>query len=814
LIIDYAEKNNITLNIEENDITEASKINNYIKILLENYKNKNLNKNIVSSIKMVYESNNSLNGIQKYLKENGYNETEEDINKILLNCVSKNQLPKLILLLEYANKNNIVLKINNQDNNKRYPFLWSIMNDDFKMAQLIVDYAVSKKIILKINEEDINENYPILYCTINNNVEMARLIINYATENNIKLKINEKNKYKNYPLLLSINKNNTEMVRLIVDYAINNNIVLNIEENDIKETCVINEEIKKILEVYKKNKRKSKPLGSNINNDLIQKYLRENGYKETEEDINKLLLNYIAKNQLPKFKVVLKYANQNNIILKMNEIDSNENYPLLWCTIHNNIEMAQLIIDYADSKNIILNLNEKNKYGSPILWSSINNNLEMAKLIINYASKNNIKLKINEKNINKDYPLLLGINKNNIEMVKLIIDYADKNNIILSIEEKDFAESSKINNDIKILLENYMKCKNEMPSSSINSPNGIQKGKSIYPTNNLNGIQKYLKENGYNEVEEDINVLLSNCIVKNQLSKFKLIMEYANKNNIILKMNEINMNDNYPLLWCTINNNLEIAQLIINYANSNEIILKINEVDVNENYPLLWCTMNNNLEMAKLIINYAIENNIKLKINEQNKNKNYPLLLSINKNNVEMVKLIVDYANQTNIILKIEEKDIIKASIINKDIKDILENYKNKDSESNSQMNNSRNSNDNNNNCNNDINNSSSNNFSNNSMKGKGNVNDKEEKFAIAEYDFITNKEEELSFRVGNRIKIINWNFKEGWAYGCKCDDSSKKGAFPKPLVILENNNNSNNGLYIIINIFQFKKIVFIMLLN
>jgi len=107
---------------------------------------------------------------------------------------------------------------------------------------------------------------------------------------------------------------------------------------------------------------------------------------------------------------------------------------------------------------------------------------------------------------------------------------------------------------------------------------------------------------------------------------------------------------------------------------------------------------------------------------------------------------------------------------------------------------NNRNSNNNNKNSNDDINSNKYKNLSSNSMKGKDNESDEEEKFAIAEYDFITSKVEELSFRIGDRIRIINWNFKEGWAYGCKCDDSSKKGAFPKPLVILENNNKKKNN--------------------
>jgi len=37
------------------------------------------------------------------------------------------------------------------------------------------------------------------------------------------------------------------------------------------------------------------------------------------------------------------------------------NYPLLLAIIHSNIEMVQLLMDYANKNNIVLKINEKNK---------------------------------------------------------------------------------------------------------------------------------------------------------------------------------------------------------------------------------------------------------------------------------------------------------------------------------------------------------------------------------------------------------------------------------------------------------------------
>jgi len=81
--------------------------------------------------------------------------------------------------------------------------------------------------------------------------------------------------------------------------------------------------------------------------------------------------------------------------------------------------------------------------------------------------------------------------------------------------------------------------------------------------------------------------------------------------------------DFYPLLLACENNNIEMVQLLIDYANKINIILELNKKDSNGNYPLLWACNNNNIEMVQLIIDYANENNIVLEMLEMNEKKKH-----------------------------------------------------------------------------------------------------------------------------------------------------------------------------------------------
>ncbi|ORX78166.1 hypothetical protein BCR32DRAFT_270218 [Anaeromyces robustus] len=54
---------------------------------------------------------------------------------------------------------------------------------------------------------------------------------------------------------------------------------------------------------------------------------------------------------------------------------------------------------------------------------------------------------------------------------------------------------------------------------------------------------------------------------------------------------------------------------------------------------------------------------------------------------------------------------------------------------------------------------------------------------AKALYEFKGSNEYELSFSKNDYIRVIDWNFKEGWAYGYKSGFLQKKGTFPKALI-------------------------------
>eukprot|EP00833_Pecoramyces_ruminatium_P013398 jgi/Orpsp1_1/1187430/evm.model.d7180000057645.1 len=54
---------------------------------------------------------------------------------------------------------------------------------------------------------------------------------------------------------------------------------------------------------------------------------------------------------------------------------------------------------------------------------------------------------------------------------------------------------------------------------------------------------------------------------------------------------------------------------------------------------------------------------------------------------------------------------------------------------------------------------------------------------AIALFDFETDNEGELKFKKDDKIRVIDWEAKEGWAYGYINGDISKKGLFPQTFV-------------------------------
>ena len=95
------------------------------------------------------------------------------------------------------------------------------------------------------------------------------------------------------------------------------------------------------------------------NNNNVVQFLKENGFNETKsDDINEIFLDSITQNDVTKTKILIDFANKNNIILNINEKNVTGCYPLYWSVFKNNIKMTKLLIDYANHTSTILNLYE------------------------------------------------------------------------------------------------------------------------------------------------------------------------------------------------------------------------------------------------------------------------------------------------------------------------------------------------------------------------------------------------------------------------------------------------------------------------
>jgi len=82
------------------------------------------------------------------------------------------------LLIDYANKNNIILEINNMNNNEDCPLLTSIDNNSIEMTKLLIDYVQKHNIVI---DDDVEK-------------EIQSIIPNYKKEN---INSNDNNKYEN-----------------------------------------------------------------------------------------------------------------------------------------------------------------------------------------------------------------------------------------------------------------------------------------------------------------------------------------------------------------------------------------------------------------------------------------------------------------------------------------------------------------------------------------------------------------------------------------------------------------------------------------
>jgi len=98
-----------------------------------------------------------------------------------------------------------------------------------------------------------------------------------------------------------------------------------------------------------------------------------------------------------------------------------------------------------------------------------------------------------------------------------------------------------------------------------------------------------------------------------------------------------------------------MVHLLMDYANKNKIILELNEKKDCGYIPIFGAMQNNNIEMFKLLVEYSIEKGIKLRIDENDIekmiSKKYSLckLNNISEINSKFIKLIY-FCKNKNII--------------------------------------------------------------------------------------------------------------------------------------------------------------------
>ena len=95
------------------------------------------------------------------------------------------------------------------------------------------------------------------------------------------------------------------------------------------------------------------------------------------------------------------------------------------------------------------------------------------------------------------------------------------------------------------------------------------------------------------------------AIKNNDLDKVHSILKQAQEEKF--DINEKNRERNYLFLWAVVNGNIDIIKAIINYANKNNIILNITDKDNDGDDPLMYAINGNQNEIFKLILDYATE---------------------------------------------------------------------------------------------------------------------------------------------------------------------------------------------------------------
>jgi len=298
LLIDYANENNIIL-----DINNCS-LSLYIK------------KNKYESIKLLIDYANENNIILDFnRKEDGFEDNP-------ISIAIKNNYTKIVdLIMEYVNDKNIALDFN-QYNYKGFPLEFAIKNNNKEIISLLLEHANKNNIIL-------NNLYLFLnYAFERRNVEIIKLLMEYVKKNNIVSK-------NDFPVCYMAIHNEVEMVKLFMEYADKHNISLDFSKNNTLLFSLINNHFEMI--------------------ELLREYAIEH---DIGVNVGDPVYDLVKKNNNRILEIMMSCTHKDKNFLNINENSKGKN-PFIYAVLHNQIETVKLLVHYSFKNNIMLYLKEE-----------------------------------------------------------------------------------------------------------------------------------------------------------------------------------------------------------------------------------------------------------------------------------------------------------------------------------------------------------------------------------------------------------------------------------------------------------------------
>eukprot|EP00833_Pecoramyces_ruminatium_P007239 jgi/Orpsp1_1/1181271/evm.model.c7180000076561.1 len=473
LLLDYAEKENIDVNIIENGYTlltlsyELNYKNIFKNLVVRNKVNKNqidgngktilyyaIDKEDIETIEnlIIYDADINLEdnegntpifyavekknlSIIKLLNENGVKiDIKNKDGKSLLDYTNDSKIREYLLHIGAYYDSNIAL-------------YYAIIEGNFKIVKDLLEKGKS----LNLDEINIRGDSPLISVIKSGSFSQTEKesIINLMIQNGTNVDLNDKR--GNSPITYAIKNNNVEVVNILIKNKAN---------------------------LDQMNQDKSTPLTIAINNNNINmvKLLIDSG-----ADVNKL-----------------------------------ESIIFLACD-KNKTEIFSYLIEHG------ANCNVKDNNGTPLLLLAIRNNINFD--CIKKLVENNVN--INERDNNGIDPLLEVIETNNTEIIKFLIDYSQKNNI----------KMNPINIELAISKLGYSILEYLLSSSSISIDSNQQReGKSLiiiiksdkYSLEEKEKLIELLIEKGMNVDyinEEDGNTALYYATEKEYFSIIKLLVD-------------------------------------------------------------------------------------------------------------------------------------------------------------------------------------------------------------------------------------------------------------------------------------------------